>query len=550
MAHFWILLRLRIKLGLRRYSGRKGLMILTGLALLFWLGFSLWMSLVVASLHEHSLAPRASQTLFDLTALGATVLLVLSPLLGFRSNEFMDVSKLFAYPVRPTAVFLSTIAGNFVSGTAVLLLPILLIPAVSVQTTPAGALSAGLITLLFAFIVFCTTQCITLLLLNLLASRRLSELLAILAPVVGLGLYASMRFLLLGEGGMERSLQNITAFLDGVQLDHLVSFLPPLWYSRALPPGAEAWRGATALFLVGLALTLTGVRLTYNAFHGEIAMTTTEATAKRRRSLISALAGRLLPHGVAAIHKKEMLVLRREPWFKVLFLQQIGLVLFVGLGSTLWGTSNESTGFYGAAALLVFMQSGFLLNSLGLEGSGFTQTAALPLKGRTILSGKNLAQLEILGIVNLLLVPGLAAATSWLSGESIPIIDVAMITLIDVVVLPAVLGSSNLISVLFPARVGQRGRRALGQDRTGNEGCVGSVARLIFSFVAVIPASLVALVIAWPVWLSGSVPNPLALTLAALIGLAVSVAFWLTLTHLASKHLERTMQETLAKVCP
>ncbi len=547
MAHLWLLLRLRARLSLRRYSSRPAVLVLIVLSMVVLAAVSVIIALALRR-HHARLDTELSQTLFDLTTIGTFGFLVLSPILGFLGNEFMDVTKLFHYPIRPTWVFVSTVAGNFLSGTTLFLAPILVIPTLRLDAEPSYYATVALTTIAFLFATFAAVQCLTLLLLNVLKSRRFRDLVAILGPVVGLGTYFAMRYLFLGVPGNGGREVQIERMLEGIDLSSAVRFVPPLWYAHAMHGGEAALRGLASLVILGVMLCILGVTLTERAFHGEIAIAPPANNTRARFSLIRPLVSALLPRAASAVYGKELTTLAREPWFRVLFIQQMGFAILISLGRELFEDVSgvENTVLYGAA-IIVFMESGFLMNVLGFEGPGIHHTARLPATGFSILVGKNAAYFQLLALTNSIAIPALALLASRLAHTPFPIHTTILAVLLGLVVLPVMLATGNVLSVLLPTRVGRRGRRALGQDRTGNEGCIGTSQRMLFSLLAMIPMAVVGYVCVWPV-LNGGTLNSTFYLVSLPTSAVLTATLYLVITHRAAIVFERRRERIVAKL--
>lgn len=546
MAHLWLLLKLRLRLSYRRYSGRPVTLGILCVSLVIFMTLAVGLGVILA--YQHQDASRlASDRLFDLTALVVSVFVVIGPLLGFRGNEFMDVSKLFHYPIRPVWVFVSTVLGNFFSGATLFYLPILLVPALGLPRPPAAILRVVLLTLFYLFVLYEAVQCLTLVFLNVLRSRRWRDFIAVLAPIIGMGSYLGVRYLLIGDaGGSPTSISE--RFLEELDFEPYARFLPPLWYARMIYDGA-AWDGVVALLVISIVFCTLGVRLTVRAFHGDIAIQAPAERIRHRRGLLRRLFTLVLPAPAAAVYIKEALVLRREPWFRMLFLQQLGLVVLICLGRGLWDENNKAEdALVWAASFLVFIESGFLLNVLGLEGRAIQQTAALPATCFQILLGKNLAYLQLLGATNLLLVPALAFLSSQLASQPFPFETTVLLVTVTLVVLPVVIGAGNLLSVVLPHPIGRRDRRALGQEQAGGEGCMAIFTRAFFSTLAMLPAAAVGLLMAAPVLFLERRLDWLYFAVFVPAGLLVSAGFYLVLTRPAAGYMQRHLQAILSKL--
>ena len=550
MAQFFLLLRVRLKLTLRRQFGQRGMAIFMLLGMAVIGSIATYIGIILAREHE-LLSAENSQKLLDLTCLVITVFLVASPLMGFRNNEAMDITKLFPLPIRPAQLFLSMVIGQLFAGTTLIFLPVLLIPVMGSAADTAQMLTILAATLLYFLLLYALTQCLLLALLNVLRSRRFRDIITIIAPCLGLAMYLGLRFAMHTGSGFDGHF-DMEALLDRVDFGAYAFALPPLWFSRAIH-GQGTEQALCFAVLIGLAVLLTrlGLTLTVKAFHGEISLTPSDKGARVRHGLVRRLLSAILPLGICAVYGKELDTLKREPFLRGLFIQQLGLVVFFLIIGLTVEQERGGIGLVGAAIALVFVESGFLQNILGLEGPAFRHTASLPLRCSTLLLGKNLAHLHILGLTNLIFVPCLGLLHSQLTGEAYPKEEIALLLAIDLAVLPILAGAGNLISTLLPQPVAARGRRALGQERMGNAGCMNILLRAVFSFLSLLPALLVGLVFVAPGFLYAEEGLKGAwryLPVTVPLGFLLSLLCYGGMTLLASRILQRNWHAVLARL--
>ena len=550
MAQFLLLLKVRLLLMLRRFQGKTGLLILVLVATTILTIFAFSLADRLNTYHS-MLEDKGSQNLYDLTALFACLFMLVTPLMGFRANEALDVSKLFQYPVRPSQVFLSSVIGQMFSGTLLFFLPILLIPGVLLAENLPEALIFLAAGLLLLFVVHCLVQCLLLLLLNVLRSRRFSDLVAILAPMVGIGSYLAFRFAFMRDlGDNEMEGEQIRQFLENLEIASLRPFLPPLWFS-AIPYLSLERKiiALSALALLLVPLLPFGVRLTIKAFHGEIAITPSDKGTERSRGLLRGILTKILPIDLGALYEKEMDLIKREPFLRSLFLQQVGMVvLFIFIGRT-WEHegSTVDSGLVAPVFILLFAESGLLLNTLGFEGRSLAQTALLPLPSFRILMGKNVAHFHLFAMINLVLIPLLGLISSFLDAGPYPLRNVLQLLFLSLAGLPILVGTGNLISVFFPTPLPQRGKRALGQERTGNEGCLQALIRSVFSTLGLVPLLIMAGIAALPLLLGDRIPF-LGFGISLPIAVVFALAYYLTATHVVAHVLDRRWPKILEQV--
>lgn len=491
MAELALLLKLRVRLWWRRFRVGGALALALSIGGILLVAIATITTLGLIQLHD-SLDAGASRRLGQIETLTFSTFLIVGPLVGFRAQEFMDVTKLFTLPVRPSSVFLSTTLGSFLGVLNLVALPILIVP--PAMRSPGRTTTIVLATLIYLALLYALLQCVTLAFLSVLRSRRFRDLTAILAPAIGLAVYAALQAMVFVPLDA-RAHAAFLEFLDSEQLaviDVLTPYLPPLWYADVAYGEASLALPAMLMAALFAGLVIAGTKLTLRAFHGEVAPTRAEEDVSRAPA--SRHLARVLSAPLATQYEKERQIQRRDPWTRMLLIQQLGFVALVTVGEALFGSRvTLSEGF--PIWLLLYFEAGFLQNQLGLEGSSFAQTAMSPLDGRRILLGKNLAWLRSFGVANLLMIPSLFALAAWLGDEAIDTDSMIAHTTVGLVTLPAIFGSSNLVSVYLPLRVPQRSRRALGQDQSQGGGCATMIVRTISALVALAPAIACALLV-------------------------------------------------------
>lgn len=488
MAELALLLRLRVLLWWRQWRVSGVLAFALAFGLLVLVAVTTLTTIALVAMHRE-LADPTSLRLGQIEALAFSVFLLVGPLIGFRAQEFMDVTKLFTLPVRPLWVFLSTSLGSFLGILTMIALPVLVIPAA--MRRPDRTIPIVVTTLAYFAVLYATLQCVTLCFLGILRSRRFRDLAAILAPALGLLIYAALQGIAFAnlQNGVHPSVVEILESDGLANIDAFRAWLPPLWFAEVVYGEADATPCLGALALLFCALCAFGTHATIRAFHGAVARTRDETSARRgRRHLIE----RFLAPELAAVYEKERSVQRRDPWTRILLIQQLGFITLFTLGEGYFGRrAGIVEGF--PIWLLLYFEAGFLQNQLGIEGSSFRYTAMLPLRGYRLLIGKNLVWLRSFGLANALMVPTLSFLSAWISKRPLDSGMLVAHLAVSLVALPAIFGPANLISVWMPLRVPQRSRRALGQDMSQGGGCTTILTRTVSALIALVPAVLCAL---------------------------------------------------------
>ena len=352
MAQLALLLKLRLLLWARQWRLSCALQILVLFGALILLFVVAHATAALVQMHGQ-LGDEESRRLGQLFSLAITLVLTVAPLTGFRAQEYMDVTQLFTLPLRPVTIFASTVLGGFFGAITMAALPLLILPAA--MRRPDRTLAIVATTLAFLAVLHACLQCVTLGFLNVLRSRRFRDIAAVLAPGIGLLIYGSLQGLVFVqlEPGMLPSLVEILSADALKALDRARPFLPPLWYAEAAYGDAPAWPTILAFAAIASALTWLGTRATVHAYYGVVAHAPTQKVASKARGRwIEAMLGT----DVAALYAKERSVYRRDPWTRVLLMQQLAFLALIALGEN-WLMQNSSFPRGFPIALLLFLEA-------------------------------------------------------------------------------------------------------------------------------------------------------------------------------------------------
>lgn len=436
----------------------------------------------------------AADAVVHLTYLFAFLWLAIGPLLAFRANELLDVTKLFAHPVSHHTVFVSSLIGGLTSPSAM----IAFVPAAGASIgCSAGAAGALLRLLLAALVVLsgvATGQWLTLVMLNLLRSRVWRDVLFVIGPLFGAGIFVTFQIVARSQdaGTLAGKLGDVLPWLDRLVV------LPSWWAARAAL--AEDVIGALPCLLVPVFLAFTvraASRLQERAFHGEVVTPLPEAGHRAsRRSPFT-----LLGDPVAALAEKDLKLLFREPMVRMTLIQSAAFAL-IPIGLTLYRTISNGSGRGPgdllralpftplACGLVIVAEMPLLLNLLGLEGAGIVQTLQSPVRGAQVLWGKVAAHLALFGGANAVLCGALSFGLyvwAGLPGEGLwRALIAASVGVLSTAVALAV---TVVTSVFLPLPMASRDRRALRQQARGREGCL-SVPKNMLTMMAIAFATL------------------------------------------------------------
>jgi hypothetical protein len=458
------------------------------------------------------------------------LVIVLSPIFGFRGSEFMDVTRLFHLPITHRTVFSASAVGIVFSGGILFWLPPLWAIAAGYSwKNGAAVVPRLLIVLVFLLHAVAFGQVMVLALLNFLRSRRFRDMGLVLAPLFAGSLW------LVAWGALARGRQagggGILRRLLGMHLSTWFPFLPSRWATDAMVAVGQGDLVGWLPFLLGfLPLTFLLFRiaavLQERAFLGEVPPEETAGARRRRIFPGTSWLKRWLPDEVLAIASKEWRLLSREPVVKTVLIGQSGFllmpVLVLALRPSAQGDAVARVATYAWVFpyALVFVQNTLTMNLLGLEGAGVLHLRTLPSRWRSILAGKNLCYLLGFGAANALVTTAAllfvrAVRPSFMES---PLRTVLLAVLGGTCALAIVLAVGNVLSVSMPSPLTVRGRMALRQQASLSEGCYEKLARLaIFAgtVILVVPVPLALLVL--PHFAPGFFDSPWWLALASVL---------------------------------
>lgn len=458
------------------------------------------------------------------------LILVLSPALGFRGNEFLDVTRLFHLPVSHRTVLSASTTGISLSGAVLFWLPPLAGVVVGHMVPERNAWRfdwwrldwplLGLRLLLVAAFLFQAVllgQLLVLLLLNFLRSRRFQELGMVLAPLVAGALYLGAWFALTQGRAQRGAGRGLLREVLASEPSRWFPFLPSRWLSEAL---VEAGRGGLAHwlpFLLGFVpLTLMALafaaHLQERAFLGDVPPLEAGRGGSGRRVPGGALLRRFFPDEVLAVASKELRLLRREPIVKTTLISQACFLLLPVVALTLGPRgAGDSVGTVVPYAwvlpfVLVFVENTLTMNLLGLEGQGISHLRTTPVSWRSIVAGKDLCYLLGFGTANAVLCAAVLGLLAVARPDKVPdpLRAVALAVVGGTCALAVVTAVGNVLSVAMPVTLTVRGRMALRQQGAFSEGCYEKLARIaVFAGTLVLVAPVAGVLHVLPAYAHG-----------------------------------------------
>jgi hypothetical protein len=503
-----------------RWSNKPWLLALNAILVLMFVfaavGGSIGLGWFVAQLRQNGNVDAAGAAVHS-TFLGVLIILVITPVLGFRGNEFLDVTKLFGLPVGHRTVFAATLACLMAS----LSVGIFLLPVVGVSVgfgwngppgTTITCLVAGILLVVFAVTL---GQFLLLAFLNTLKSRKWRDLSTVLVTLIG-GAGVAVQLLMRGEAMSGRGVvSGLTWF--SARKDWAMP-LPSWWAANAVTgEGVLRFLPLVAILALVAWLVRASAVLQERAFLGEVEAEPAVESASRRGPI-----GRLassFKDPLGALVEKDLALLRREPVVRSLLINGAMypvMWIVVGVMSVRGGDLHAFAKYAPLVGLLayplLFMEMGLLMNLLGIEGGGAVHALLLPVRRRVLLFAKDVAFLLAFGTLNALIVV-VATATTWVVTDAGPVLASLPWCLLGALecycAVAMGLAVGNLLSVISPIRLAVKDRRAIRQQMSGRDGCARSLMGFASVFGMLALAAPVALLFHGPyAWGLRNAPAP------------------------------------------
>jgi hypothetical protein len=562
-AQVRLLLATNWRVWLNRLATRKAALVLNLVLVVTMTGFAVFgnaaLGLGISWLRSHrpDLAASAVHEVF----LTVFFIIVVTPVLGFRGNEFLDVTKLFTFPVGHRTVFAATLFGLMGSG-SVLFFCLPLVAAVIGFGGPLPSVLAGIVAALL--LVLCAValgQFLLLAFLNTLKSRKWRDVTMVVVPLVVGGMYVAFSVMQRREGRSGAFLLGSVEWFDRWR-DWTLPL--PSWWAAEVATGQGFVRFVPVLALVALTawLVRASAVLQEKAFLGDVDRDA-ETGSVSQRGFFAPVTSRM-PGRVGALVEKEIAILRREPAVRsILIGQAMYPIVWCGLGAwqVVSGSSPEKLGrlvpLAGLIAYpLLLMELGLVMNLLGLEGGGAVHAMLLPVKRRTLLLGKDVAYLLVFGTLNAVVAVALTVTAFFVTpGGAVGWGGCAAWSLAAALegycVVAIGLGIGNLMSVVNPMRVAVRDRRAIRQQVGGRDGCLRNligVAAVMGSLFLAVPLAA-SFHLPYALKLSGKVDPPAWLPFVTVpFGVALSAGVMLAGAALGGSLLSSREEDIVARL--
>ncbi len=464
-----VLARLKLLLLKRFYQRNLGSTIGLAILGLILLVFSLIGGVsLIAMIHSSSVAGFRN-TAFMWGAWIVTFIWLLSPLSQMDIQRNLDLTGLRLFPLSQGSYTAAVMLDAMLSPIGLFAVPLLVIGCAAFSRTLLEAPLVLLCLLLLLAALLALSQALHLSLARLLSSRRFTDLSIVLGLIIFVGIQ-SIQFLI-------RAPQLLSLppwLLDlGAQIKiiatPLIQWAFPGLAARTVEEfsaGNYAAAGGLLLLLLGecgYCFYLAGIAAR-RYYEGE-QDSGAQPQVQRRLGARSSRPSPLGPLAGALFHR-ERVYMWRDPLLKILFMQTLMGALssmaafgFIAMsegmssmdqafGGPLWRSVSLLMG----TMMLSFMESGVLMNKLGIDGSLMTHVLLSPASRAQILRAKSIFYLSHFALLN---VP-VALLLGWLLRVPLQhMVAAAVLVVINTMVVDA-LGS--LVSVYFPFTYRRSGR--------------------------------------------------------------------------------------------
>jgi len=440
---------------------------------------------------------------------------LLLPMLGFALNESYDITRLILYPISPRQIFIGSLLGSFLDFSVLLTLPMFLAALLGLVNSVPGAIFLLIALSIFLIHTLALSQAIVLASLGALRSRRWRDILTVIGPLLGMGIY-----LLSQVAPRYVDKVNWRRLLDN-PLWNLANFSPPGFTARVAGAAGEgnwanalvfllplAAAAAATIYLAGHLVQIVSVGEGISSPARRRPAVNAESSARSARAAPVSLLDRWLPPVVAAVAGKEWKYLFRDPFFKMSMLQSlytfaIIIVVFVlprhGKPGMEFGTAT----MWVATGWLLLGGMTFTFNIFGTDGAAAGALFLFPGSRRQIILGKNLVAFLAEAIVNL----ALLAALHVLLRSFTFFWQQSVLLLLGIMIL---ISAGNIMSVLFPMRMVMRGWRM--QQQSAGKGCGRGLMTMLgmsccmLLMLPVVAAVVVPTFLLSPLWFALTLP--------------------------------------------
>ncbi len=509
-----LLMGLRLRLNIRRFSRTRTAMVLGIFVMLSLLAFACGTAFLTWQLHL--LSP-----FYKLNVLGGAMLVVfvfwtVAPIIGYSFNESYDISRLFMFPISSRQLLAGSIFAALLDNATLWMIPSLMVVLYIFSTSLFSFLVTGASLLLFLLLVLLLSQFLMLLGAGLLQSRRFKDFSSIFALIVAASYYMLQQTLFL-------HITNIHwAALLHSRLWQVLNVLPPGAASSAIgaaaqgkPMAALGWLCLLAVYFTSLLfITARILDAVHSGLDGplqsrldskEKEIADTGETREKAGWLQSKI-----PPVMFLMMQKELRYFQRSPFYRLILANTLYMVVVIVAGSlpaVEAGTMKQNLPHVVAGVdwavlfLPMLVQTTVVGNFLGLES--LTQIFLTPASRRDMILGKNIAYFSIFGGVNCFIVTAVSLF-HHAAGQILPMIVWALLAEI------VLLGAGNITSIVMPRRIVMRGWRAAGAAGGGCGRILFSLGLQLVTLALLIPVLAALLLPNWfhaAIWYAFSIPG-------------------------------------------
>ncbi|MBW7882306.1 MAG: hypothetical protein H3C34_06685, partial [Caldilineaceae bacterium] len=392
-----VLLQLRARLALRQFMREPGQ--LAGILVMLLVFGPLVIGLAFGTALGYRVLAAPAQIL-GIVLCGLWLLWMVLPLLSFRTNEGLDLSRLLLYPLHTRDLLVSMIVGSLLDAPTYLTLPFFVAMVVGWAGSPA--LVVLLVAMVLGYLLMLVSgQLVLTASMGLLRSRRFRDISIIVVSLLGSSCYLLSR--VTNEVGEAVAAQGLEHFRPLAALQ----WLPPGAGARAVELAmAGDWlqAGLWLLYSTAWLVVLTWawwrllVRITTGVAIWQPAPANRRKPARHEPAPGAGAGERLLawlPPQVRAILFKEFILIWRVPQRRISLFQSVfvPVVFVVAFLFNEGANMRAAPSWFGLALPVVglFVAWGIGANMLGMESRGLSVLLLTPADRRQLLIGKGLA---------------------------------------------------------------------------------------------------------------------------------------------------------------
>ncbi|MFN0205300.1 MAG: hypothetical protein ACKVS6_03175 [Planctomycetota bacterium] len=328
-------------------------------------------------------------------------------------QDLYDPQKFAPFPVAPRELFLGSCASTLLGPTPFFALGIWLSLIIA---WPAPILTLAtrtlLLLLLFSNVVF-ASRLVRLVFLQILTSRRWREAAVVIGATLSGIIWistATARTWTRAEF-VQESFEWAQDAARAGEFSNYLMWMPTTWWAWAFcEEGARAWIGGSLFLLFTLAIIAYGGRVEEKLAFSEPVFAFAPAKKKKNSGLPDFLRGwiagltRPLGLDIAALARKELLVLFRDPGIRTRIVSSIFSIVMLGVVPMIVKRKSADFGSYFFSYAIILIELAYFLNLFGTDGTGIKTVLQSPLPRIRILLAKTAAYAAIFLPLNMLII--------------------------------------------------------------------------------------------------------------------------------------------------